>query len=194
MGKAKKTRKFAAVKRMLKPTDARLKEVQEKEKKKDEIEKEKAVRRIPQMASSLFLAHNEALAPPYRVLIDTNFINFSLQNKLELVSGMMDCLYAKCIPCVTDCVMAELEKLGHRYRIALRVARDPRFERLPCSHPGTYADDCLVQRVQAHRCYIVATCDRELRRRIRKVPGVPLMYIVRRRYAVERLPDQGAPS
>jgi rRNA-processing protein FCF1 len=48
------------------------------------------------MASSMFLQHNEALAPPYRVLIDTNFINFSLQNKLELVSGMMDCLYAKC--------------------------------------------------------------------------------------------------
>ena len=48
------------------------------------------------MASSLFLQHNNALVPPYRVLIDTNFINFSLQNKLELVSGMMDCLYAKC--------------------------------------------------------------------------------------------------
>ena len=93
----------------------------------------------PQVASSLFLAHNTALVPPYRVLIDTNFINYSLQNKLELVSGMMDCLYAKCssirrrlfimvlasdgsagIPCVTDCVMAELEKLGHRYRVALR--------------------------------------------------------------------------
>jgi rRNA-processing protein FCF1 len=24
------------------------------------------------------------------------------------------------IPCVTDCVLAELEKLGHRYRVALR--------------------------------------------------------------------------
>ncbi len=24
------------------------------------------------------------------------------------------------IPCVTDCVMAELEKLGHKYRVALR--------------------------------------------------------------------------
>ena len=106
--------------------------------------------------------------------------------------------------------MAELEKLGHRYRVALRyaptpsppsrsliasrrIARDPRFERLSCSHTGTYADDCLVQRVTSHRCYVVATCDRELRRRIRKVPGVPLMYIVRRRYAIERLPDQGAP-
>jgi U3 small nucleolar RNA-associated protein 24 len=112
------------------------------------------------------------------------------------------------IPCVTDCVIAELEKLGQRYRLALRyvctypvsspclsslsVARDPRFERLPCSHNGTYADDCLVQRVTANRCFIVATCDRELRRRIHKIPGVPLMYIVRRRYAIERLPDQGA--
>lgn len=48
----------------------------------------------------MFLAHNTELVPPYRVLIDTNFINFSLQNKLELVSGMMDCLFAKCLwPC-----------------------------------------------------------------------------------------------
>jgi len=193
-GRAKKTRKFAQVKRLLNPNDARLKENQLKQKKKEEAEKEAAVRRLPQVASSLFLSHNTALAPPYRVLIDTNFINFSLQNKLELIQGMMDCLYAKCIPCVTDCVMAELEKLGPKYRIALRVARDPRFERLPCSHQGTYADDCLVQRVTASKCYIVATCDRELRRRIRKVPGVPLMYIVSRKYAIERLPDQGAPG
>ena len=75
-----------------------------------------------------------------------------------------------------------------------RVARDPRFERLPCAHKGTYADDCLVQRVTTNNCYIVGTCDRELRRRIRKVPGVPLMHIVKRKYSIERLPDQGAPS
>jgi hypothetical protein len=77
--------------------------------------------------------------------------------------------------------------------LSISIARDPRFERLPCSHVGTYADDCLVQRATANRCFIVATCDRELRRRIRKIPGVPLMYIVRRRYAIERLPDQGTP-
>ncbi|KAL5483191.1 FCF1 [Sanghuangporus weigelae] len=194
MGRAKRTRKFAQVKRLLSPSDARLKENKLKQKKKEEEEREKAIHRAPQVPSSLFLQHNTALAPPYRVLIDTNFINFSLQNKLELIGGMMDCLYAKCIPCVTDCVLAELEKLGPRYRIALRIARDPRFERLACTHQGTYADDCIVHRVTASRCYIVATCDRELRRRVRKVPGVPLMYIVRRRYAIERLPDQGAPT
>ena len=81
------------------------------------------------------------------MLVDTNFINFSIKNKLEIVSAMMDCLLAKCtidaidslldgtttgslimlacflvtgIPCITDCVMAELERLGHKYRVALR--------------------------------------------------------------------------
>ena len=49
--------------------------------------------------------------------------------------------------CVTDCVVAELEKLGHRYRLALHLAKDPRIKRLKCSHAGTYADDCIVQRV-----------------------------------------------
>ena len=28
------------------------------------------------------------------------------------------------IPCVTDCVLAELEKLGQRYRVALRYDLD----------------------------------------------------------------------
>lgn len=59
----------------------------------------------------------------------------------------MDTLLAKCTPMVTDCVMAELEKLGPKYRIALRMARDPRIKRLTCSHKGTYADDCIVNRV-----------------------------------------------
>ena len=61
-----------------------------------------------------------SLIQPFHVLIDTNFINFSVKNKLDVVQSMMDCLYAKCIPYVTDCVMAELEKLGTKYRVALK--------------------------------------------------------------------------
>uniref|UniRef100_A0A3P9DSS1 FCF1 rRNA-processing protein n=1 Tax=Maylandia zebra TaxID=106582 RepID=A0A3P9DSS1_9CICH len=97
---------------------------------------------------------------------------------------MMDCLYAKCKYTIyTDCVMAEIEKLGMKYRVALRIAKDPRFERLPCTHKGTYADDCLVQRVTQHKCYILAT-----------IPGVPIMYISNHRYNIERMPDDyGAP-
>ena len=65
--------------------------------------------------------------------------------------------------------MAELEKLGPKYRITLRIARDERWERLQCSHKQTYADDCLVDRVIKHKIYIVATNDRDLKRRVRKV-------------------------
>lgn len=46
------------------------------------------------------------------------------------------------IPCVTDSVIAELEKLGPKFRIALRLAKDPRFLRIPTE--GTYADDDIV--------------------------------------------------
>ncbi|KAI9615984.1 hypothetical protein H4Q26_011236 [Puccinia striiformis f. sp. tritici PST-130] len=194
MPKAPKFRKFAAVKKMINPNDARLKSNQlaEEEKKKKAEEAEK--KHVAPTPTSMFLTHNTALAPPYRVLVDTNFLNLSLTNRIDLIKGMLDCLYAKAIPCVSDCVLAELEKLGTRYRLALNLARDPRVERLPCSHRGTYADDCIVQRVTAHRCYIVATCDRGLRRRLRKIPGVPLMFIKRKQYAIERLPDSGLPS
>ncbi len=36
---------------------------------------------------------------------------------------------------------------------------------------------------------IVATCDRDLKRRIRKIPGVPIMYVAQHKYAIERMPE-----
>ncbi|MCJ1366658.1 rRNA-processing protein fcf1 [Acarospora aff. strigata] len=191
MGVQKKTRKFAQVKRIIGQRDSRLKKNQDKgelegkrKAKGDEI-----VREIPQVSSSLFFQYNTALVPPYSVLIDTNFLSHTVQHKLELLPTMMDCLYAKCIPIITDCVMAELEKLGQKYRIALRIARDERWERLRCDHKGVYADDCIVDRVMKHKVYIVATNDRDLKRRIRKIPGVPIMSVARGKYVIERLPD-----
>ncbi|KAK8711322.1 hypothetical protein V6N13_146606 [Hibiscus sabdariffa] len=76
-----------------------------------------------------------SLVPPYCILVDTNFINFSIQNKLDLEKGMMDCLYAK------------------------------------------------------SQSFIVATRDRDMKRRIRRVPGVPIMYITQHKYSIERLPE-----
>ena len=93
---------------------------------------------------------------------------------------------------MTDCVMAELEKLGPKYRIALKIARDERWERSKCTHKGIYADDCIFDRIVRHRTYIVATNDRDLKRRIRKVPGVPIMSVAQGKYVIENLP--GAPT
>mmetsp|Transcript_16496 Transcript_16496/g.15820 ORF Transcript_16496/g.15820 Transcript_16496/m.15820 type:complete len:200 (+) Transcript_16496:127-726(+) len=198
MGKQKLTRKFAVAKKIISSKDSRIKENQNKEAivvAKENKAKLEAPKHIAQVPTALFFQYNTQLGPPYHILIDTNFINFSIKNKLEIYKSMMDCLLAKCIPCITDCVMAELEKLGTKYRLALRLAKDPRMERLPCTHTGTYADDCLLQRCQQHRCYIVATCDKELKRKIRKVPGVPIMFIQSRKYSIERMPEAfGAPK
>jgi len=192
MGKAKQTRKFAVAKRMMSPNDTRVRKTLEESKaKKLAIEKkENEPRHIEQANTSLFFQYNEQLGPPYHVLVDTNFINFSIRKKLDMIRAMMDCLLAKCIPCITDCVMAELEKLGGKYKIALRLAKDPRFERVPCNcNKKGYADDCLTNMAKQWRCFIVATCDNELRGRIRKIPGVPCMYISGYKYTVERMPE-----
>lgn len=169
------------------------------------------VREAPQVPSHMFFQHNSALVPPYNVLVDTNFrayppprkctihdadlgceVSHTVQRKLSLLESMMDCLYAKCNPIITSCVMAELEKLGPKYRLALRVARDERWQRIQCDHKGTYADDCIVDRVTQNRIYIVGTNDRQLKIRLRKIPGVPILSVARGKYVIERLP--GAPD
>lgn len=138
----------------------------------------------------MFLSYNTALGPPYRILLDTNFINMTIQNKLDIFKHSMDLLLGKCVPYVTDCVLSELEKLGHKYKMAIQLAKDPRFERLICSHKGTYADDCLVSRVKQFRTFIVATCDKDLKRRLRKIPGVPIMFISSHQFRIERMPEK----
>ncbi|KAI9746683.1 MAG: rRNA-processing protein fcf1 [Claussenomyces sp. TS43310] len=183
MGVQKRTRKFAQVKRIIGQRDARLK------KPVKEPEKDKTVREVPQASSALFFTKNTALSPPYSIIVDTNFISRSVQLKLDMLPTFMDLLYAKCNLIITDCVIGEMEKLGPKYSIALRIAKDPRWERVSCSHQGLYADDCIVDRVTKHRVYLVATNDRDLKRRIRKIPGVPIITASKGKYAIERLPD-----
>lgn len=44
--------------------------------------------------------------------------------------------------------MVEIEKLGQKYCfVALRISKDPQFDQLSCIHRGTYAIDCVVQRL-----------------------------------------------
>lgn len=50
-------------------------------------------------------------------------------------------------------------------------------------------DDCIVDRLMKHKIYIAATNDRDLKRSIRKIPGVPVMSVARGKYVIEMLPD-----
>merc|ERR1712083_702555 len=180
MGSKAKTR--------INPNDARLKQVPNQKVKEDKL-KQPEVREVTKANSSLLFQFNTNLRPPYQLLLDTNFLRMSIQMKLDVFKASMDCLLAKCIPCMTDCAMGELEKMGRRHRLALRLAKDPRFTRLTCQHKGIYADDCLCDRVEQHNCYILCTNDKDLKRRIRKIPGIPIMSVARGGYKIERIPE-----
>ena len=179
---------------MIRKTDARLVGNVQPPQPSDQSEKapEESEETQP---SSLFFSYNQSLGPPFRVIVDTNMLWQTVSNKIDLIDAMQACLVAKVVPCVTSCVVAELEKLGRKYHLALKLTKDPRVKLLKCGCRGNYADDCIVNMVTQHRIFIVATNDKDLRRRIRKVPGVPIMYLHNHKFAVERLPDSdyGAP-
>ncbi|KAF0352486.1 Fcf1-domain-containing protein [Gigaspora margarita] len=96
-----KAKRLAEVKRLLNPKDSRLKSVQEEQKMKNEEKEKETIRNV----------NNAALGPPYQILVDANFINFSIQKMYSMYHGLYD---------------------------------------------------CLVKRVMQHKCYIVATCDKDL--------------------------------
>ena len=119
---------------------------------------------------------NSSIRPPYQVILDTNFINDCVRKKLVLEDALAECLEADTRLYITECVYAELEKLGRIYRIALNMIKNMDTVTLKCLHKGTYADDCILQRAREFRCYIVATSDTNLRQRIKKTPGIPIVY------------------
>ncbi|KAG9391867.1 rRNA-processing protein Fcf1/Utp23 [Carpediemonas membranifera] len=188
MGTAKKQRKFAVMKKTISKRDARTKENQEAMQKAVE----KHEKQVLQHDSAMFFTYNTRLAPPYNVLVDTSFLNQAIKHKLDLVTSMMDCLLAKCTPFVTDCIMNELERHGQRMGLALKLAKDPRVKRIKCVHEDErgYGDKCLMDHAKAHMCFIIATNDRDFRREVRKVPGIPIMYVGHHSMKIERLPDQ----
>lgn len=67
----------------------------------------------------MFFKYNSALGPPYNVIVDTNFINFSIKNKLEVVSAMMDCLLAKCELSSASALTANVQSVYLRSEVLL---------------------------------------------------------------------------
>lgn len=91
MGKAKQTRKFAVTKKIMSPKDTRVQKNAEAAKQKALAEKKKkeAPKHVEQANSSLFFQYNTQLGPPYHVLVDTNFINFSIRYESDHMHACM---------------------------------------------------------------------------------------------------------
>jgi len=119
---------------------------------------------------------NYSLKPPFQVILDTNFINDCIRKKIDMENCLTECLDAEVHLYVPECVYAELEKLGRVFRLALNMIRKMKITKLTCLHQGNYADNCILQRVNEFKCYIVATSDVNLRQRIKKVGHIPIVF------------------
>ena len=84
--KSKTTRKFAVAKKIISPKDTRVNSNASAARRKFIDKKAKdEPRNIENVSSAMFFSHNTQLGPPYNVLVDTNFLNFSIRNKVSLV-------------------------------------------------------------------------------------------------------------
>jgi U3 small nucleolar RNA-associated protein 24 len=125
------------------------------------------------------------LTPNY-VLIDTNFIYFAIKNKINLNSSLLNCLNSSVIPCVSECVLMELEKLGPKFKLALKYLKNRNIIKINCFHPQNiiYADDCIYNTVNLFRYFIVATCDINLKKRIKKLSNSKLITIRKNKFTL----------
>jgi U3 small nucleolar RNA-associated protein 24 len=115
MGLQRKVRKFGQMKRLIKARDSRI-----KGNKTEPPPKEEEPVSIPQAPSGMFFQANMNLAPPYSVIVDTNFIVLSVKGKIDLLDGLMN-LYFR-----TSSSSSPRRALTESQAVRVLHARDPR--------------------------------------------------------------------
>lgn len=130
---------------------------------------------------------------PVKVVLDANFFFVSSQFTVDVFEELANLLNRSFEPVLLSSTLAELQglvessspKQRSQALLALRLAEKCRFVSVEKSSDETY-DDVVVRVAAEWRCP-VATNDRELRGRLRKV-GVPVIFSRQRK----RLDVEGA--
>ncbi|KAM8882910.1 rRNA-processing protein UTP23 homolog [Synchiropus picturatus] len=130
--------------------------------------------------SLLFYKYNFLFREPYQVLIDGTFCQAALKNKIQIKEQLPKYLMAEVKLCTTNCALKELEALGKDLYGAKIILQ--RFQVRQCPHfkSPVSASQCLLAMLEGNNPhhYFVATQDQTVTEGLRKIPGVPLLYIV----------------
>ncbi|KAG9061705.1 hypothetical protein KI688_006854 [Linnemannia hyalina] len=123
---------------------------------------------------------------PYQVLVDADFIQTALDQRLDLRTNIPKVLCDASKQMVTPCTMALLKSRGEDASGAFLASK--RFEKRRCKHQQAVDEDiCLSQIISnsnPHN-YVVASQSKKLRSKFAQVPGVPLLYINRSNLILE---------
>ncbi|XP_057684149.1 rRNA-processing protein UTP23 homolog [Corythoichthys intestinalis] len=127
-----------------------------------------------------FYKYNFNFREPHQILIDGTFCQAALKNKIQIKEQMPKYLMGEVQLCTTNCALKELETLGKELYGAKLILQ--RYQVRKCQHfkNPVPASECLLSMLEdknPHH-YFVATQDFTLTTGLKKIPGVPLLYIV----------------
>ncbi|KAK3614358.1 hypothetical protein LTR56_027300 [Elasticomyces elasticus] len=109
-----------------------------------------------------------AFRPPYQILLDAAIIQLAHHQKLKLGDLLQGTLHGEIKPMITQCC------IRHLYNAETHTPQEKR-EKEEWIETAKAAE----RRRCGHHEYVVATQDLEIRQRLRKVVGCPLVYINR---------------
>nr|ADD37906.1 rRNA-processing protein UTP23 homolog [Lepeophtheirus salmonis] len=143
------------------------------------VKRQRRVRRI----LNYFRTHF-GLKAPYRVLLDGTFCQSCLTAKVNIKEQIPNYLLVPEVRyCTSPCAITETDKLGPQlYGASLILKGLAASYLLECSHgkeplPAVKCIKSILKDNNSSSSIIVATQDPELRERVRKIPGVPLIYL-----------------
>ncbi|KAJ3609361.1 hypothetical protein NHX12_023884 [Muraenolepis orangiensis] len=127
-----------------------------------------------------FYKYNFGFREPFQVLVDGTFCQAALKNKIQIKEQIPKYLMGEVQLCTTNCALQELESLGKELYGAKVILQ--RFQVRSCKHfkSPVPASECLLSMLQEtnpHH-YFVATQDFAVTDEVKRLPGVPLLYIV----------------
>uniref|UniRef100_A0A8H7N9L7 U three protein 23 n=1 Tax=Bionectria ochroleuca TaxID=29856 RepID=A0A8H7N9L7_BIOOC len=141
---------------------------------------------------------------PYQVLVDAEMVKDSCRFKMDLNPALERTVHGKVKGMITQCEIRKLyaQKNEPGGNEAIELAKT--LERRRCGHhPDQYPEplstqECIMSVIDPkdsgqnkHR-YVVASQDVEVRRKLRTVRGVPLIYIKRSVMILEPMADESA--
>lgn len=139
------------------------------------------IKRQKQVKKTLsFYKYNFNFREPYQILIDGTFCQAALENKIQIKEQMPKYFMGEVQLCTTNCALVELGSLGKELYGAKFILQ--RFQVRNCKHlkEPVPASECLLSMLEEtnpHH-YFVATQDHGVTAGLRKIPGVPLLYII----------------
>lgn len=139
---------------------------------------------------------------PYQTLVDAGMVQDACRFKMDLAAALQRTVHGQVKPMITQCEIRRLysqksEPFGHE---AIELAKT--FERRRCGHhPEEYPEplpaiECLnsvvdpKQTGQNKHRYVIACQDQDVRRMLREIRGVPLIYIKRSVMILEPMADE----